>query len=209
VGQTNKAFGYKDIPSTSEQSDFDSKVPATDPAYGSMAGQTEAQGTGKVAQKAGQVAQQAQQQAGKAVDQAQQQPGKVAEQVKGQVTSQLDQQKGRAAGTLDSVSLALRDTGQRMHDQGQAPLAMAADKAADQIERLSSYLSERDIAALRAEAENFAREHTPLFLAGAFALGWVGGRFFKSSASNNDAANMGYSGSQAGSNPTSQLPYPY
>jgi len=209
VGQTNKAFGYTDTPSASEQSDFDSKVSATDMADGASVEQTAKQGAGKVAQKAGQMADQAQQQVGKGANQAQQQAGKAVEQVKGQVTSQLDQQKGRATSTLDSVSLALRDTGQRMHDQGQAPLATAADKAADQIERISSYLSERDIAALRAEAENFAREHTPLFLAGAFALGWVGGRFFKSSASNSDATNSDYSGSQSGSNPTSPSQYAY
>ncbi|MGH7446483.1 MAG: hypothetical protein ACRELT_02915 [Longimicrobiales bacterium] len=53
--------------------------------------------------------------------------------------------------------------------------------AADRVENISSYLESRDIDALTNEVRRFAREHTPLFLGGAFALGFAGARFIKSS----------------------------
>lgn len=53
--------------------------------------------------------------------------------------------------------------------------------AADRVENISSYLESRDVDALTNEVRRFAREHTPLFLGGAFALGFAGARFLKSS----------------------------
>ncbi|HXT38148.1 MAG TPA: hypothetical protein VN837_21440 [Chloroflexota bacterium] len=113
--------------------------------------------------------------------QAQQQAGHLADQAREQIIQQLANQKERATAGLDSMARAIRQTGSQMQGDGQAPIAQAADKAAAQVERMSAYLSQRDINALRDEAERFARRQTPLFLAGAFAVGWLGARFFKSS----------------------------
>jgi ElaB/YqjD/DUF883 family membrane-anchored ribosome-binding protein len=114
--------------------------------------------------------------------QAQQQAGHLADQARRQITLQLTSQKERATAGLDSAARAIRETGRQMQGDGQAPIAQAADRAAFQVERVSTFLSQRDINALRDEAERFARRQTPLFLAGAFAAGWLGARFLKSSA---------------------------
>jgi type II secretory pathway component HofQ len=114
--------------------------------------------------------------------QAQQQAGHLADQAREQITLQLSNQKQRATSGLDSVARAIRETGRQMQGDGQAPITQAADRAAAQVERVSSFLSQRDVNALHDEAARFARRQTPLFLAGAFAVGWLGARFLKSSA---------------------------
>lgn len=55
------------------------------------------------------------------------------------------------------------------------------DDVADRVESVSRYIEERDVDSLTREARRFARDHTPLFLTGAFGLGMLGARFIKSS----------------------------
>ncbi|HVA89987.1 MAG TPA: hypothetical protein VNL71_09090 [Chloroflexota bacterium] len=134
--------------------------------------------------------------------QTQQQAGHLADQAREQIVKQLSSQKERATAGLDSVAQAIRQTGRQLQGDGQAPIAQAADRAAAQVERVSAFLSERDINALRDEAQRFARRRTPLFLAGAFAMGWLGARFLKSSAPAD-------AGGQATYTPSPNLPAAY
>lgn len=132
--------------------------------------------------------------------QAQAATGQLADQAKQQITDQLHTQKERTSGSLSSVADALRQASKQLEDQGQAPVSNAATRAADGIERVANYLNDRDINALRYDAERLARNQPVVFLAGAFALGWLGARFFKS-------GSQGQSSSQGVSN-YGGSPYP-
>jgi len=127
-------------------------------------------------------AQQVGQQAGEVVDQAKQTAGEVAGRVREQATSQLDTRKDQTADTLGSVAQALRQTGDQLNQQDQGAVAQYADQAAQQIERLSTYLRNRNVGDLVGEVERFARRQPAIFLGGAFALGLLGARFLKSSS---------------------------
>jgi hypothetical protein len=72
--------------------------------------------------------------------------------------------------------------GQQLQEKDQPALAQYANQAADQIERFSHYLQERDVDQLLGEAQRFARRQPTLFLGGAFALGLLAARFLKSSS---------------------------
>ena len=113
---------------------------------------------------------------------AQSSAGSLAEQAKRQITNQLTSQKDRASTGIENVAQAIRQAGQQLQQQGPAPIADYANTAADQAERMSQYLSSKDVGELQADAAQFARSQPVVFLAGAFALGFLGARFFKSSS---------------------------
>ena len=57
-----------------------------------------------------------------------------------------------------------------------------ADKAADQVERFSTYLRETDVDEIAEEVRGFARRRPGLFLGSAAAIGFFATRFLKSSS---------------------------
>jgi uncharacterized protein YjbJ (UPF0337 family) len=119
--------------------------------------------------------------AGQVADQAQQAVGQVADQARQQVSSRLASQKDRAAESLTSVAQALRQTGQQLREQDQQAVTGYIDSLASRVEGVSSYLEHNDLGQLVDDVERFARRQPALFLGGAFALGLLGARFFKSS----------------------------
>lgn len=144
----------------------------------------------------GDAVQQAKDKAGEVVDQAQQKTGEVVDQAKQQAASQLSVQKDRAAEGLGSVADALRQTSRQLEQQQAAgPIGDYAARAADQIDRFSTYLQHRDVNQIVGEVERFARREPVLFLGGAFALGALAARFLKSSS---DQARMQEYGGQGG-----------
>jgi hypothetical protein len=121
--------------------------------------------------------------AGEVAEQAQQTAGKMVEGAKEQATSQLSTQKERAAERLGAVALALRQTGQGLREQDQGAVGRYADTVADQVERLTNYLREKDVSEVMEDVENVARRQPGLFLGSAVALGFLGTRFLMSSGS--------------------------
>jgi hypothetical protein len=108
--------------------------------------------------------------------------------------SRVDEEKDRVSGGMRTVADALRRSSQDLPaDRDQyAPLL---NKVADRMESASGYLDSRDVDTLTHDARRFAREHTPLFLGGAFALGLLGARFLKSSSDSvRDDRPRGYGG---------------
>jgi hypothetical protein len=116
------------------------------------------------------------------VQQAQEKAGQLVDQAKDQVKTQLSSQKERAAGTLGSVADALRQTGQTLQGQDQAPVAQIANSAADWVEQFSGTLRERNVEDMLSDMEGFARRNPTVFLGSAFALGFLAARFLKSSS---------------------------
>jgi len=141
------------------------------------------------------VADQAKDTAGQVVDQAKDTVGQVADQAKQQATSQVESQKQRTVDALVSVAQAVRQTSQQLHEQDQGAVGGYVGQAAERLETLTEYLRTRDVPALLADTQDFARRQPGLFLTSAVALGFIGARFLKSSgqrAMTQRAASAGY-----------------
>lgn len=126
----------------------------------------------------------AQNKAGEVKEQLQEKASQLVDRAAEQAQSQIALQKEKAVSTLGSVVGALRQTGQTLREQNQSPFAEFADKAADQVEHISSYLQHHEPGELMTEVQRFARRQPALFIGGAFVLGILGARFLKSSAEN-------------------------
>lgn len=131
--------------------------------------------------------------AGQVKEEAKQRASGVAAQTQSQVTSRIAAQKDTTAQSLSGVAQALRQTGQQLRGQDQVGVTDYIEQAADQVERLSTYLRDNDLGRLVGDVEYFARRQPAVFLGGAFVLGLIGARFLKSSRPAPDPdAYMGY-----------------
>src|SRR5678815_1031104 len=84
---------------------------------------------------------------GEMASQAKQKAVETVDDVKQQAQSKLDERKQQAADRLSSVAGALRQTSQELGAQDDT-LAQYVDSFAEQVERVSSYLRERDLSEL-------------------------------------------------------------
>ena len=99
------------------------------------------------------------------------------------VASTLESQKDRAAQGLGGVAQALRQAGDQLRSEQQAPaLHEYVASAANQVERLSGYLRSTDTREMVRGLERFARQQPAIFVGGAFMLGLLGARFLKTSS---------------------------
>ncbi len=114
--------------------------------------------------------------------QGQQKASEYAEQGREQAKGQIATQKERASSELQGISRALRQTGDQLREQDQDSIGQYAEQAADQVGRLSDFLSEKDSEQLISEVEDFARNRPAIFLGAAFVVGAAAARFLKSSA---------------------------
>ena len=107
-------------------------------------------------------------------------PG-IVERVRERASAQLTTQKDRATDGLGSVAQAVRQTTSGLRDQQHDTVAGYVEQAADQLERFSNRLKDKDINELVRDAQDLARRQPALFIGSAFAVGLIGARFFKSS----------------------------
>lgn len=114
-------------------------------------------------------------------EQMKQKAGQLTEQAKEQTRSFFDGQRERLAEGLGGVATALRQTGHQLSDQDRGAVAQYADRAADTMQRASSYLRDTSAEEMLGSVERYARREPALFLGGALALGFLGARFLKSS----------------------------
>ena len=109
----------------------------------------------------------------------------IVSQVQKRAGSQLTHQREAAATDLSSVVDAVRRFGESLGGEESGPIARYAaeygDKAADSLERLSTYIREQDPKRLLSDVQNFGRRRPALLLGGAFLLGFAGARLIKSS----------------------------
>ncbi len=112
--------------------------------------------------------------------------------VREQATAQLSSQKDKATEGLGSVAQAVRQTTQHLRDNQHETVAHYAEQAAEQIERFSQGLKNKDVGELMNDAQRLARRQPALFVGGAFALGLLGARFLKSSSPDNLDSYRGY-----------------
>jgi hypothetical protein len=105
----------------------------------------------------------------------------VAERAKEQVASTATESKEEAAQRLGNLASAFRDAGQQLDTGDAAFFGRYAGVAADELEKLSAWLRNRDMRDLVRDTETFARRHPDLFIGGAFVAGMAISRFLKSS----------------------------
>lgn len=99
-----------------------------------------------------------------------------AEYAKDQVASRLDAKMSRAARTLGSVAAVLRKNDAHVVE---VRLSDAAERAADELERIADYVQTKSILDLVEDVEAFARKQPAVFLGSALVAGLLGGRFLK------------------------------
>jgi ElaB/YqjD/DUF883 family membrane-anchored ribosome-binding protein len=114
---------------------------------------------------------------------ASEQAANVAEQVREKAETQLNSQKERATASLGNMASAVRQTSQKLREEHFDGVAQYVERAADQLERFSNHLRERDLTQLADEARQFARQQPALFIGTTFAAGLVAARFIKASSS--------------------------
>ena len=102
-------------------------------------------------------------------------------QARDQATSSLTESRFQAADQIGGIATAFRRTSEHLRDENQGRLADLTESLAEQVERASSYLRNRDFAAVRQDLEGLARRQPAMVLGVGFALGLLGARFFKSS----------------------------
>ncbi|HEX5758120.1 MAG TPA: hypothetical protein VF121_02905 [Thermoanaerobaculia bacterium] len=100
---------------------------------------------------------------------------------RGRVEGLVAERKDLAAARLDELAGSLRDTASRLEGQPVGPLAQYADVAAEQVDKVTRYLRERDLEGLFDDVQEFARRRPELFLGGTFLAGLLLARFLKSS----------------------------
>jgi len=130
--------------------------------------------------------------AGQAKDQAKE----VANQARDHVQSLVGEQKNQAADRLGSLAEALREAGRKLNEGQQAgEFGQYADRAAQQLERLSGYLRDHELRDFVRDTETFARRRPEVFLGGTLIAGLMLARFLKASS-----PNEGYDGRDRGGN---------
>jgi hypothetical protein len=101
--------------------------------------------------------------------------------VQAQASQFLDEQKGMAAERIGGVADALRQAGQELAGHDESTLAQYTNTLAEELDKFSSSLRDREIGSLIDDAKQLAYRQPEWFVAGALAAGFVIGRFFKSS----------------------------
>jgi hypothetical protein len=96
---------------------------------------------------------------------------------------QIDQRSTQAGEQMSSSAQALRSTSERLREEGQDGPARAAERAADQAERLGGYLTESDADRILDDVEDFGRRRPLAVVAIGIAAGFAASRFLKASSS--------------------------
>lgn len=107
---------------------------------------------------------------------------RIVERVRERADAQLTTQKDKATDGIGTIARAIRGTTQELREQQHDTLAQYVDRAADELERLSSRLKNKDVGDLFRDAQKLARRQPVVFVGAAFAIGLLGARFLKSSA---------------------------
>jgi|GEM_PF-851591 len=145
----------------------------------------------------GEAQEKAQEVAGEAQEKARDAAGKAQDSVR----QQVDQRSTQAGEQVTSTAQDLRSVGEELRKQGKDTPAKLADQAADQTEKVGSYLKDKGPDEMLHDVEDFGRQRPWAVLAGGLVLGVAAARFLKASSRNRYQQRSGN-----GSSPSGQLP---
>lgn len=151
-------------------------------------------GLGEQSQQGGQgVAQHAKDEAKGLANEAKDQVKQVAGQARDHVQELVGQQKDQAADKLGTLAGALREAAKKLNEGEQSgDFGRYADQAAQQVDKLSTYLRDNDVRGFVRDTEGFARRRPDLFLGTTFLAGLMLARFLKASSTSQDSGYDGY-----------------
>ena len=92
----------------------------------------------------------------------------------------LNDSRHLAADRIGGIASAVRGTSERLRSEHQDRVADLTDSLADNVDRLSTYLRDRNLSDFRRDAEDFARRQPAVAVGIALAIGLIGARFLKS-----------------------------
>src|SRR3954470_3056705 len=138
----------------------------------------------------------AQQVAGEAQEKARDAAGKAQEGLR----QQVDGRATKAGEQVASTAEDLRSVGEELRKQGKDAPAKLADRAAEQTEKVGSYMKGKGPDEMLHDVEDFGRQRPWAVLAGGLALGVVAARFLKASSRDR------YQQRSNGARPTAQVP---
>jgi hypothetical protein len=104
---------------------------------------------------------------------------------------QLDQRSTKAGETVSGTAQDLRSVGEELRKQGKDTPARFADRAAEQTERVGSYLKEADSDKMLSDLEDFGRRQPLAVLAGGLVVGMAAARFLKASSRGRYQSRLG------------------
>jgi gas vesicle protein len=93
----------------------------------------------------------------------------------------IDEQRENLAQKVDQYAEAMRAACERLRSEEGNVLVAPAQKAVDQLERMSGYLREKQPADLLDDLESYARRRPEVVFGGLFVVGLAAARFFKAS----------------------------
>jgi hypothetical protein len=103
------------------------------------------------------------------------------QQARDSARSSLTQSRQQAAERIGGIASALRNTSDHLRSDDERGMADLTRSLAEQTERLSAYLRDRDWRGFQADLGNFARQRPGVAIGAAVAAGMLVARFFKSS----------------------------
>ncbi|HKF82789.1 MAG TPA: hypothetical protein VKB23_07505 [Solirubrobacterales bacterium] len=120
----------------------------------------------------------AQEIAGEAQDKAREAAGKAQEGVR----AQIDDRSTQVGERVTSTAGDLRSVGEELRKQGKATPAKLADRAAEETEKVGSYLKDNGPDKMLEDVEDLGRQRPWAVLAGGVAVGVLAARFLKASS---------------------------
>jgi len=128
----------------------------------------------------GEVQEKAQEAAGQAQEKASEAAGKAQESVR----QQIGERSTQAGERVSSTAQDLRSVGEELRKQGKETPAKLAERAAEQTEKVGSYLKNSGPDEMLEDVEDFGRQRPWAVLAGGLAVGVLAARFLKASSRN-------------------------
>jgi hypothetical protein len=126
----------------------------------------------------GEAQEKAQDVAGQAQEKAREAAGNAQESIR----QQIDDRSTQAGERVGSTAQDLRSVGEELRKQGKDTPAKLADRAAEQTEKVGSYLKDNGPDQMLEDVEDFGRQRPWAVLAGGMAAGILAARFLKASS---------------------------
>lgn len=132
---------------------------------------------------------------------AQEKMSETTETMRSRMRDQVDQRSTQAGEQVNSTAQALRSTSEKLHEEGREGPARAAERAAQQAEKLGGYLQQSDADRILHDVEDFGRRQPLAVAAIGLAVGFAASRFLKASSRSRYELSGGYEAWERRRNP--------
>jgi hypothetical protein len=103
-------------------------------------------------------------------------------QARSRMRDEVDRRSTMAGEQAGSTAQALRETSNRLRDEGNEPIARGMEQVADRIERAGGWLRDADGDRILRDVEDFGRRNSLVVMAGGLAIGFAASRMLKASS---------------------------